>query len=435
MAVSTRSLADALSAIVGAEAMGSGAATRPVDGVVPRWVVAPATTAELGAVLGLAYAERLVVVPRGSGRAMALGHPLTRADLVVDLARMDAVLEFNPDDLTLTVGAGATLGSLAVRLRPHGQLLPLDPPQAATRTVGGVVATNASGPLRARYGTSRDLLLGIRFVQADGVVTWGGARVVKSVTGYDIPKLMVGALGTLGILAELTLRLHPLPACERTWIVGFETTAGAQAFLASLIDSSLQPNRVEWLNRVAARDWTERSVTAAILLSVGSVEAAVLAQQSRIEGLARQASGVMREVVPARWFGHGAGRDSSEVVTLRVGTLPNVLADTVNGLEGALAELAPAAILAVSGSAILGALRAELRGASLAEATAFVSRARSLVEPLAGSVVVEAAPIAVRRAVDPWGPVPPESFALMQAIKREFDPERILNPGRFVGGL
>jgi glycolate oxidase FAD binding subunit len=435
VAVSTRSLSDAFGAIVGVDAVQSGEVGRTVDGVVPRWVAAPATTEELGALLGLAHAEKLVVVPRGSGSAMALGHPPTRVDLVVDLQRMDRILEYNPDDLTMTVGAGATLGRLEAPLRAHGQFFPLDPPGAATRTIGGVVATNASGPLRVRYGTSRDLLLGVRFVQADGVVTWGGAKVVKSVTGYDVPKLMVGALGTLGILSELTLRLHPLPNCERTWIVTFGAAQSAQAFVASLMDSALQPNRVEWLNRMAARAWTEMPAAAAILVSVGSVEASVLDQQARIEERARQANGVMSEVAHDRWPRHGAGPDSSEVVTLRVGTLPSVLADSVTGLERAAADVAPAAILSITGSAVLGALRAELSGAGLEEAAALLSRARALVAPVAGSVIVERAPIAVRRAVDPWGPVAPEPLALMQALKREFDPEGILNPGRFVGGL
>src|SRR6266540_3133332 len=109
------------------------------------------------------------------------------------------------------------------------QLLPVDPPGVGSRTLGGLVATAASGPLRARYGTLRDLLLGVRFVQADGVVTWGGARVVKSVTGYDVPKLMVGALGSLGVLGELTLRLHPMPEFEATWLASFNGPAAAQA--------------------------------------------------------------------------------------------------------------------------------------------------------------------------------------------------------------
>src|SRR5207247_2044505 len=163
------------------------------------------------------------------------------------------VVEYNPDDLTVTVEAGATMEALTARVGARRQLLPLDPGGVERRTLGGLAATNASGPLRARYGTLRDLLLGVRFVQADGVVTWGGAKVVKSVSGYDVPKLMVGALGTLGVLGELTLRLHPMPEFEATWLASFEDLAVAQAFVARLIDSTVQPTRVEILNRAGLR--------------------------------------------------------------------------------------------------------------------------------------------------------------------------------------
>ena len=123
---------------------------------------------------------------------------------------------------------------LTATLGPPGQLLPIDPPGGGARTLGGLVATNASGPLRARYGTMRDLLLGVRFVQADGVVTWGGSKVVKSVTGYDVPKLMVGALGTLGVLTELTLRLHARPEVECTSLVLLPDASAVQAHHARL---------------------------------------------------------------------------------------------------------------------------------------------------------------------------------------------------------
>ena len=212
--MSARSIAEALGKIVGRDrvvddpARLAGAA---VDGVIPRWVVHATATEQVSAVLALASEESLAVVPRGSGSALDLGNPPARVDIVLDLTDMDRVIEDNPDDLTVSVEAGLTAGALAARLAPRRQWLPVDPPGGSSRTLGGLVATAAHGPLRARYGTLRDLLLGVRFVQADGVVTWGGARVVKSVTGYDVPKLMVGSLGTLGVLCELTLRLHPQP--------------------------------------------------------------------------------------------------------------------------------------------------------------------------------------------------------------------------------
>src|SRR5206468_11452631 len=216
-----------------------------IDGVVPSLVVAPASTDETAAVVAFAAGERLAIVPRGSGAALEQGAPAERVDLVLDLSRLDRIVEYNPDDLTISVEAGVTAGALAATLGPPGQLLPIDPPGGGARTLGGLVATNASGPLRARYGTMRDLLLGVRFVQADGVVTWGGSKVVKSVSGYDVPKLMVGALGTLGVLAEVTLRLHSRPDEESSWLVLMAWPGEAQAFVERVIASPLQPSRVE----------------------------------------------------------------------------------------------------------------------------------------------------------------------------------------------
>ena len=433
MAVSTRTLGQALAAIAGAEAVRTG--DEPVDGVVPRWVVAPRSIEALGRVVALANDERFSVVPRGSGSAMAQGHPVQRADLVVDLQGLGEVVEYNPDDLTVTAQAGASLEGLAARLVPHGQYLPLDPPGGNRRTLGGLTATGASGPLRARYGTMRDLLLGVRFVQADGVLTWGGAKVVKSVTGYDVPKLMVGALGTIGILAELTLRLHPVPPFERTWLATFASAESAQAFVAALVDSPLQPNRVEWLNRAAGRAWGVTDGAAAVAISVGSVEAAVRAQEVQLEALARTAGAAWHPADAQTWLRHGVGDSSPSAISLRVSTLASHLAATVRGIEDAVARVAPASAIAVSGCAPLGALRAHIAGVTPEDGGALVTRLREMVAPLDGAVVVERAPIALRTAVDPWGPVSPAALALMRAIKHAFDPEGILNPGRFVGGV
>jgi glycolate oxidase FAD binding subunit len=435
MAVSTRTLGQALGAIVGDHAVRPGENATPVDGVVPRWMVEPGSVADLGRVVAFACDERLKVVPRGSGSTMALGHPLQRADVLVDLGRINEIVEYNPDDLTVTVQAGVTLDELGARLRPRSQFLPLDPPGGARRTLGGIAATAASGPLRARYGTMRDLLLGVRFVQADGVVTWGGAKVVKSVTGYDVPKLMVGALGTVGILAELTLRLHPVPACERTWVATFPSPEAAQTFVAAVVDSPLQPNRVEWLNAAAAHVWGVAE-TAAVVISIGSVEAAVRAQETRLETLARGAGGAWRPADPHLWLRHGAPDPVAlDGITLRIATLTSHLAQTVRGLERAVDATAPSATVAVSGCAPLGVLRAHVLGVSAQDGAALVTRLREVLAQVGGTVVVEHAPVALRAAVDPWGPVDPPAFALMRAIKQQFDPQAILNAGRFVGSL
>src|SRR5213594_479224 len=291
MAVSARSIGEAFVSIAGRDRVRDDTAAladATVDGVQPRWAVRPASLEQLSRILALACDGRLAVVPRGAGSSQELGHPLSRVDVVLDLTGLGQVIEYNPDDLTVTVQAGISSGALAARLSPRRQWLALDPPGAAARTLGGIVATNASGPLRARYGTLRDLLLGVRFVQADGVVTWGGARVVKSVTGYDVPKLMVGALGTLGVLTELTLRLHARPEVECTSLVLLPDASAVQALVARILDSSLQPNRLEAFD-AAATSTLGAGTGAGVAVSFGSVEAAAIEQTTEVARLARSA--------------------------------------------------------------------------------------------------------------------------------------------------
>lgn len=432
MSVTARSLSGALAAVLGTDGVRDDAATlaaAAVDGVTPRWVAAPATVEQLSQVVALARDEALVVVPRGSGSSLEQGCPPPRVDLVVDLRRLDAVVEHNPDDLTISVQAGITAGALAARLGRHRQTLPLDPPGWSARTLGGIAATQASGPLRMRYGTMRDLLLGVRFVQADGVVTWGGAKVVKSVTGYDVPKLMVGALGTLGVLAEFTLRLHPVPEFEGAWLASFRSTAQAQDCVARLLDSTVQPNRLEMLDDRALTACGLPVAAAALAISIGTVETAVRAQESQVAEIVQRARGRLETMGTSFWRTYDRTLAAPGGVTLRIGTLPSRLAATFAETRAALETAA------VSGCAALGALRARVDGGDASALPRGLERLRAFVAEGDGGVVIERGPRAVRAAVDPWGPVPAPSLAVMRAIKREFDPTGVLNAGRFVDGL
>jgi len=437
--VSARALGSALGEIVGRERVSDDPgrlAGVAIDGLTPRWLVSPVAAEQVAGLLALAHEERLAVVPRGSGSALDLGRLPARVDVVLDLAGLDRVLDDNPDDLTISVEAGVLASGLAARLGRRGQWLPVDPPGGPGRTLGGLTATNAHGPLRFRYGTLRDLLLGVRFVQADGVVTWGGARVVKSVTGYDVPKLMVGALGTLGVLVELTVRLHPRPEFERTWLASFTSSSSAEAFVGLVLDSTLQPNRIELLNEPALRACAVPTAPAAIAVAIGSVEAAVDEQGVRLGELARQASGRPAPAPDNFWerYDRAFARPRDGVV-LQVGTLPGRLAATVAAIERGRSSRETGASIMIAGCAALGALRVVLGGAALEGAAALIERLRGVVADFDGSVVVQAGPAALRAAIDPWGPVAPEAFALMRGLRDEFDPRRVLNPGRFVGGL
>src|SRR5690348_15928211 len=181
-----------------------------VAGVIPSYVASPASTQEAADLLRAAAAAGLAVVPRGAGTGFGWGSPPSRCDLVVDLRAMDQMIEHESGDLVVRVQAGMTIGQLASALGSAGQELALDVPAEAT--VGGVVATGTTGPRRLRYGSPRDLLIGLTVVRADGVIARSGGKVVKNVAGYDIGKLFAGSHGTLGLITEATFRLHPRPA-------------------------------------------------------------------------------------------------------------------------------------------------------------------------------------------------------------------------------
>jgi glycolate oxidase FAD binding subunit len=376
------------------------------------------------------------VIPRGSGAALELGAPPTRLDLVLDTTDLARVLDYKPDDLTVSVEAGVSAGVLAARLRPLRQQLPVDPPGWEARTLGGLVATNGYGPLRARYGTLRDLLLGVRFVQPDGVLTWGGARVVKSVSGYDVPKLMVGALGTLGVLVELTLRLHAMPDREGTWLVTLPSPAAAQSFIGLVLDSTLEPTRLELLNAAALRACQALSGPIGVAVSLGSVEAAVRDQAGRLPPLAQRAGGAVAAVDDDFWqrYDRAFASANGEVV-LQIGVLPSRIADTLDAITAGQAGLTSGAVPMVGGCAATGSLRLLLTGAGVADAARIVTHLREAVGGFSGSVIVQAGPRALRATLDPWGPVTPAALELMRQLRDEFDPGRVLNPGRFVGGL
>jgi glycolate oxidase FAD binding subunit len=433
MTVSTRSIADALESIVGPGAVDAEPAFT-LDGLRPRWRVAPASVAELGTVVALAADASLVVCPLGSGSAFELGAPLDRLDVALDLGRLDAILEYNPEDLTLSVQAGVRLDAVRRALVARRQLLPVDPPGGGARTLGGIAATHAHGPLRAKYRSIRDLLLGVRFVQADGVVTWGGARVVKSVTGYDVPKLMVGALGTLGVLTELTLRLHPMPAAEGSWVASFPAVEPAGDFLARLLDSSVQPSRVEFLDAAAQRASGLAGAPAAVAVSIGSAADAVRADGAKLVAFAEASGGQAAAVAMTFWDAYErATAPSSPGAWLRVSTLPSYLARIARAIERA--ARAAGARHAVSGCAALGALRVGLSEVTPEAGERLVNGLREAVADHDGAVVIERAPRARGARGDPRGARGPRPHPPKRALKRSFDPAGTLNPGRFVAGI
>lgn len=420
--------------IVGAAHLIAGEAAAPfaVDGRAPRWVAGPGSIEEVARCLALAAEARLAVAPTGRGARLHWGNPPRTLDLVLSLRRLDRILAHEPADLTMSVEAGVTLDAVNAFLRPQRQLLPLDPPRPGDSTVGGIVATAASGPYRARYGTIRDLLLGVTVVQADGRVVKGGGRVVKNVTGYDMPKLYVGALGTLGVVVAAHLRLHPAPVVEETWLHGFPGLEAALDAGLAVMDAPLVPSRIELLDRGALAAAGQASPPeAGLAVTVGSVPEAVRAQGERVAALCRQSGGAALPVAaPEEWW-----RGVSELtwppearsLVLRIGSRQADVVKALRGVEAIVGE----ALRRTTAEVANGVLHVL---AAAGDESARLARIRDGLAPLGATCVVEHAPPDVKLFLDPWGDVGP-ALDLMRRLKGELDPRGILNPGRFVGGI
>ncbi len=420
-----------------------------VAGLTPPWVASPADVGEASALLAAATEHELAVVPRGSGTSVSWGVPPRRLDLVIDTLRLDRVIEHAAGDLVVRAQAGVTMSQLAGVLAAARQQLALDTPagsvnggQASSPTVGGVLATGSAGPRRLRYGTPRDLLIGITVIRPDGTVTKSGGKVVKNVAGYDLGKLYTGSHGTLGLITEAIFRLHPLPAATAFVTAGYADPAAAAQGVAAAAGSDLAPVAIE-IDR-PARDGLVR---VAVLLEGdpgGISERAAL-----MRGVLGAGTATLDTAPP--WWGAGpgtsgpgtAGREGRTVIQIGfwAAALPGVL-HAVDA-AGRAAGLDPA----VAGSAAAGVLHAAVPGSAAPEDVAgFVAGlrerlARDLEPGFAGgegpparaSAVVLRAPAAVRDLVDMWGPVP--ALSLMRALKDQFDPGRLMAPGRFAGGI
>jgi glycolate oxidase FAD binding subunit len=444
-------LAKTLEGIVGAgNVRGDGEPQRyAVDGVVPKAVVLPGTVEEVSAVLAACSQAGAAVVPWGGGSSIGLGGIPQKVDVVLCLSRLNRVLDYEPGDMTSTVQAGMVLSEYQARLKSQGQFLALDSPEETRATIGGILAANVSGPRRIRYGSARDLLIGVRVAHADGTVTKGGAKVVKNVTGYDMNKLYVGSLGTLGVIVEATFRLYPMPPAEHTWLALFSTAAKAREAIAKILASPLVPSALELLNQSAAIEVGRRSgvVTGPrgylLAIAVASVPEAVRAQLEQARKMGKDAGGGDGQILEGEahekfWAAvcnFDSGQDSRMV--LKASVLMDKVGDAVTqGERVAEKHGLSVRIISEAGTGIVRFyLRAEGAGPDgfrrLAEA---VAPLRVFATEAKGSLLVLHAPPEVKVNVDVWGPVG-EVFPLMRGLKERFDPGRTLNPGRFVGGL
>ena len=392
----------------------------------PPVAIHPSSAEEVAAALKRASDKRTSVVIRGAGTKIDWGRPAATIDVMLDMRRLNRVLAHEHGDLTATIEAGATLRDVNQALARHRQWLPLDPPLPDGTTVGGLIAADLSGPLRATQGRVRDLLLGVRVVDGAGNVVAGGGRVVKNVAGYDIPKLHVGALGTLGVIVEATFKVRPRPEREEAVVVACRSIAVAAETALALLDDAVPPF---WLELAGPGGLAEGPGDgAAVVAGVAGIAAEVADGRRRMLDAAR-ARGLHAVPVSdgaalrARLGGFAA---EPAAAVLRAATLPTDVGACVYAFASAGA---PVRCLAHVAS---GVVRVTVTRA--VDVPALVARLRPRLEARGGSLVVERAPAAIKADVDPWGD-PGPALALMRGVKAAFDPDRVLAPGRLVAGI
>ncbi|MFC4560836.1 FAD-binding oxidoreductase [Nocardiopsis mangrovi] len=402
----------------------AGTAGDAVGGRVPRFVAAPRDLPGASALMAAAARHGLASVARGNGTKAGWGSPPLRCDLVVDTTSLSRI-EHASGDLVAEAGAGTPVAELEEALASAGQRLSVDPVIAGS-TVGGLVATGLSGPRRILHGPIRDLIIGMTVVRADGVAAASGGRVVKNVAGYALGRLHTGALGTLGLITSVTFRLHPLPPAVRV-VSGTTRDPGTlAAWRRAVAASATVPAAVEL-------DWpADGPLRLHVLLegAAGGIGARA-AEVARLLG-----DGATAPDPPADW---GAAPGDPADTLLMIAVPP----DEAVAAASALRSAAHGAGLPVSvrGSAAAGSLLASLPADAPPEAAArTIGAARAAIT--GGSAGAPGGALTVRRAApallerggaDLWGDVP--GLALMRAVKDRFDPDRLLSPGRFAGGI
>ena len=312
-----------------------------IDGVAAQRRIAPTSAAELAEALHAADLAGQAVAPVGGGTQLDLGMPPKRLDVVLETTALDQVVEYEPADLTITAEAGIRFARLQSLLAEQGQVLALDPPAEDDATLGGLIATNASGPLRFAYGTARDLVIGTRVANADGALTRSGGRVVKNVAGYDLNKLYIGSLGTLGIIVELSLKLAPIPPASASVIAQFADLDDVGRLLGAVVHSPLSPLAVELLGP-GASSAAGLPPEKIIVFRVGGYPQAVERQVRDLSELLAQHGGQRVDVSETAWDDLAASRVAAlrRPIVLKAAapisaatTLVNILETRLQGLD------------------------------------------------------------------------------------------------------
>ena len=423
-----------------------------IDGTEPHEVVFATSFEQVSDTLRRAGEHKLAVAPVGLGAFLHLGGRPRRYDVALCLDRLNSLVDYQPTDMTVTVEAGMPVSQLQAVLGENGQWLPLDPPSPDRVTVGGLIATNLNGPARLSQGTVRDFLIGLRVVRPDGSVVKGGGRVVKNVAGYDVAKLYCGSFGTLGVIVEATFKVRPRPEAQAVLMLHFPSADQAMQFALHRI-AALQPFFLELSNCNPVHP-AEAPSGFRLIVGLAGVAQEVdyqrrclteLAGQAgcrleHIEGQAAHALTLALRDFPVSGPAGSVDDDdqlskSPAVLRGKTSLLPDRVAEFCSQVEEEVGlRSLTVRFQARAGNGIVYSRFALPEGAPPARFVSLLDWLRILVKKMDGYIVVEQIDPALKDRLDVWGPSG-GAFALMKKLKDSFDPQQVLNPGRFVGGI
>jgi glycolate oxidase FAD binding subunit len=397
---SLRTVADDLAAISGPEHIRVDEKT---------FSVAPANTEEVAAVLRYANKNNITVAPWGGGTKQTWGSPVNPS-LILHTHRLGAVREHTWQDMTCIVQAGCIWASMQASLAKHGQFVALDPLWPDRATIGGIAATNDSGSLRLRYGSLRDLIIGMTIVLADGTIARSGGKVVKNVAGYDLHKLMTGAFGTLGVITEVTFRLHSIPRHVQSFTIPSADAEPLGQLLMKILDSHLSTQSLQLRSSSTGFNLDVRLAT---------LPEVVRDQAASLSNLAGSVQLDTSESDSDVWNARQKHFEQSECFVVKATILPSDISHIA------------ATIRTLGGTSVTQAAGIMTASIPVAESTQ-LEHLREKLEAIGGSLTVLHHPA---HAISAASTVPSDTLPLMSELKHRFDPNRILNPGRFLGGI
>jgi len=413
-----------------------------LDGMTPKAVVSPGSVEEVSKLLAYASTEKLAVVPRGNGTKMAQGGVPRKLDVVLSVLRINRITEHDVPNLSLSVEAGITLSAVQEKLAGTGKgsFLPLDPPYTEKATIGGIIATNGSGPRRYIYSTARDLLLGLKVVSPNGDIVAFGGKTVKNVSGYDMTKLMIGSWGALGVITEITTKLLPLPEASATLLVSFENLARAGSLTKKVLHSALLPSAMELMDGKAAGQLGEKGKYL-VAFNLEGVGEAVERQVAEIGEMGKKEGAIDTKILKGQeertfWI---RVRDFALATKAPVILKSNFVISKQTEILGNYENWAQAAgigsaFIGHAGSGILTTYILENGVAKTDPLVDLIDKFTAEAVKQDGNLVVESCPSELKAKISVWGR-PRTDYVVMRRLKEKVDPVGVLNPGRFVGGL